>query len=62
MFRVFRKLKVSFPNVRRITSTFADLPSREQEDLEAHAAQWIERLQECKSDDDVQELLDRMGL
>ena len=58
----FTELKLSSSTAWRICHTFTFLEGKDHSAREALAAKWVEKLDTCETEKDVQKMLDEMGL
>ena len=62
MSKTFGLMGLSSETKWRITSTFTSLEPADHEGREALAAMWVNRLESCTTEQEVQKMLDGMGL
>ena len=58
----FHQMKLSSPTIRRIIYTFTFLEPQDHGARESLAANWVKKLEGCKTEKEVQKMLDEMGL
>ncbi len=59
---IYIQKRLSAHTAKRITSTFTTIEPANHEGREALAAEWVRRLETCKTEKEVQVMLDRMSL